>query len=178
MFVTNPTLAQATSMLVKALPAASTLFVRGYFYVAQPTLANMGANDRFYFIRLTDAQDSAIVSVGLRREESAPLRWCVYRAFNGTVGAQTYGSTAAVTSVPRWTEIEVMWSKTGAITVWINGAVEFSRTEVFTNVPDVTQVRLGIYKPGATGTSYDPPTQYTAEVYADDFIIDDARIGP
>jgi hypothetical protein len=138
----------------------------------------MGADDRFYILRLT-ADNQLLAELGLRREGTNPIRWCIWRATNGTSGTHTYGQTKSVTSVPKWTCIEFMWDKaTSSIKLWINGNVEFQETGNWNNVAAVNKVNIGVYKSGMSGLAYDPTTAFTCRVYVDDLIVNDQYIAP
>lgn len=177
-FNTQATKSFAMSMIGETISGRSSVYVRAYYYVDSSTLSLMGADDRFYILRLT-ANDQLVASLGLRREGTMPVRWCIWRATSGTAGTHTYGQTQNVASVPKWTCIEFMWDKTtSSIKVWINGNLEFQETGNWTGVADVNEINVGIYKSGTSGSTYDPTTALTCKVYVDDLIIDEQYIAP
>lgn len=177
-FYTGATLAFATSMVSKSISPINELYIRAYYYIEMPKLLSLGANDRFYILRLTAGNDG-VASLGLRREGTMPARWCIWRATNGVEGTHIYGQTENATNVPKWTCIEFMWDKTtSSIKVWINGNLEFENRGNWTNVPDVDGFSIGIYKSAATELLYDPTTAFTSLVFVDDAIAGKQYIGP
>jgi hypothetical protein len=177
-FYTQATTSFAMSMIEETISGTTRVYVRAYYYVESSTLSSMGEDDRFYILRLT-ANDQLVASLGLRREGTKPVRWCIWRATSGMAGTHTYGLTQNVTAVPKWTCIEFMWDKTSSSTkVWINGNLEFQESGNWIKVSDVNEVNIGIYKSGTSGSTYDPTTALTCRVYVDDLIIDEEYIAP
>jgi hypothetical protein len=177
-FYTTATDSFAMSMIEETISGRSNVYVKAYYYIDSSTLSLMGADDRFYILRLT-ANDQLVASLGLRREGTMPVRWCVWTATIDAAGTHTYGRTQDVAAVPKWTCIEFMWDKTtSSIKVWINGNLEFQESGNWTEVSDVNEVNIGIYKSGTSGSTYDPTTALTCKVYVDDLIVDEQYITP
>jgi hypothetical protein len=177
-FLTYPTLDLARSQVYTRIDMEE-VYVRGYFYVNQGITA-LQTHDRFYFLRVLGPNNNAIALVGIRREGDQPPKWCLWYATSATTGTHTYGSTIVTsTDEKRWICVELHYNKnTGLYEVWIDGRLEITKTVTPGELTNAATVQVGVYKTGATGTTYDPTGQYTIEVYADEIIIADTYIGP
>jgi hypothetical protein len=166
-FSTNPTLAEAYSVIRKTLDNSfnSSIYASGDFLISKPLLNRLGSNDRFYSIRLYSS-DTLVAMIGLRREGTDPLKWCLWQVG----GERTYSPLTLSTAI-QWTNIRLLWNSAGGTCkVWINGALEIS-TSGISGVQKITSIDFGIIKSGSAGVFYDPTTQYACTVNLDNALI-------
>jgi len=175
-FVTQPTLelARAQAQVSVDLPE---FYAGAYFQINNP--AALGTHDRFYLIRSLAGAAGNLAVVGIRREGDQPARWCLwYRITTDPfAGSHTYGGLFDFT--PRRIWVELHYNRAlGLYEVFVDGHLEISMTVAVGVNPNVDTVQFGVHKTGATGTTYDPTTEYLIDVYGDELTIGTEYLGP
>jgi len=166
-FVTQPTLEIAQAQAQVNVDLAE-IYVGAYFQINSP--AALGIHDRFYLIRAL-AAGGLLTSVGVRREGDEPAKWCLWGA-----GGHTYGGLFDFTPRKIWVELHYNRAL-GLYEVFVDGHLEISMTAAAGSNPNVDTVQFGVYKSGATGTPFDPTTEYLIDVFSDELTIGNEYLG-
>lgn len=173
-FVTQPTLEFAHAQAEVGVDLAE-VYAGAYFQINKPTV--LGVHDRFYLIRAL-ARGGSLAIVGVRREGDKPARWTLWYRETTDPHAGTHTMGGLFNFTPRRIWVELHYNRAlGLYEVFVDGHLEISMTVAPVN-PNVDMVQFGVYKPGASGTPWDPTTEYLIDVFSDELTVGTEYLGP